>query len=84
MARYGAGVNYYHMWLNMFIKFVENNVPINQEERTCQVNPVGENSSFIFAVCVKSVPLYHFKLDYLVLHMTAKEFFENPFLEMEK
>ena len=25
-------VNYYHMQLNMFNKFVENNVPINQQE----------------------------------------------------
>ena len=29
------------------------------------------------SVCVKSVPLYRFKLAYVVLHMTAKEFFET-------
>ena len=31
-------------------------------KRTCEANPAGKNSSFIFTVCVKSVPLYHFKL----------------------
>ena len=75
LARYGTGVSHYHMWLNMFIKFVENNVPINQEERTCEANPAGENSSLIFAVCVKSVPLYHFKPDcalcYFILMLTS-------------
>ena len=30
LARY-CSVNHYHMWLNMFIKFVENNVPINKD-----------------------------------------------------
>ena len=43
-------------------------------ERTCEANPAGENSSFIFTVCVKSVPLYHIKLAYVVLHTAAKEF----------
>ena len=33
----------------------------------CEANPAGENSSFIFTVCVKSVPLYHFKLAYIQL-----------------
>ena len=32
LARYFTGVNHYHMWLNMFIKFVESNVPIKKEE----------------------------------------------------
>ena len=27
---------------------------------TCEANPAGEDSSFIFTFCVKSVPLYHF------------------------
>ena len=40
---------------------------------------MGENSSFIFTVCVKSVSLYHFKLAYVVLHMAVKEFFETHF-----
>ena len=41
-------------------------------KRTCEANAASENSSFIFTVCVKSVPLYHFKLRYVVLHMTVK------------
>ena len=41
-------------------------------KRTCEANPTGENSSFIFTVCVKSVPLYHFKFAYVVLHMAVK------------
>ena len=35
-------------------------------------NAAGENSSVIFTVCVKSVPRYHFKLAYVVLHMAVK------------
>ena len=48
-------------------------------ERTCLANQAGENSSFIFTVCVKSVPRYHFKLAYVVLQMAVKEFFEKHF-----
>ena len=51
----------------------------NKHERTCEANQAGENSSFIFTVCVKAVPLYHFKLAYVVLDMTVKEFFETHF-----
>ena len=49
--------------------------------RTCEPNPAGENSSFIFTVGVKSVPLYHFKLAYVVIYMavSVKEFFETHF-----
>ena len=46
-------------------------------ERTCKANAEGENSSFIFGVCVKSVPRYHFKLSCVVLQMAIKEFFET-------
>ena len=35
------------------------------------------NSSFIFTVCVKLVPLYHSKLAYVILHIAVKEFFET-------
>ena len=45
-----------------------------KRQRTCEVNPAGENGSFIFTLCVKSVPLYHFKLAYVVLHKNVKEF----------
>ena len=44
-----------------------------------KANAAGENSSIIFTVCIKFVPLYHFKLAYVVLHMTVKEFFEPRF-----
>ena len=37
---------------------------------------MGENSSLIFTVSVKSVSLYHLKFAYVVLHMAVKEFFE--------
>ena len=37
-------------------------------ERTCEANPASENSLLIFTVCVKSVPIYHAKLAYVVLH----------------
>ena len=46
-----------------------------------QANAATENSSFIFIVCVKSVPLHHFKLPYVVLRMAVKEFFETHFLK---
>ena len=46
-------------------------------QRTCEANLAGENSSFIFTICVKSVPLYHFKLAYAVPRMAVKEFFET-------
>ena len=48
-------------------------------ERTCSANQAGENSSFIFTVCVKSVPRYHFELAYEILQMAVKEFFETDF-----
>ena len=48
-------------------------------KRTCDSDPAGENSSVFFTVCVKSVPLCHFKLAYVVLHVVAKEFFETDF-----
>ena len=34
----------------------------------------GENCSIIFTICIRSVPLYHSKLAYVVLHMAVKEF----------
>ena len=44
-----------------------------QWKRICKANPAGENRSFIFTVAVISVPLYHFKLAYVVLHMTVSK-----------
>ena len=52
-------------------------------KRTCEANPAGENSSFIFTVFVKSVPLYRFKLAYVMLHMAAKNVLK-PTFKMEK
>ena len=46
-------------------------------QRTCEPNAAGENSSFIFTVRVKSVPLCHFKFANVVLHMPVKECFET-------
>ena len=48
-------------------------------ERTCEANAEGENSSFIFTACVKSVACYHSKLAYVVLQMPVKEFFKTHF-----
>ena len=44
------------------------------KQRTCKGNPTGENSSFIFTVCAKYVPLYHSNFAFVVLHMAVKEF----------
>ena len=49
------------------------------QERTCEAKALADNSSFIFTVCVKSVPLYHSRLAYVVLHIAVKEFFQTHF-----
>ena len=46
---------------------------------TCEANPSGENSSFIFTVCVRSVLFYYSKLAYVVQHKAMKECFETHF-----
>ena len=46
-------------------------------KRTCEANPAGKVAHSFFTVYVKSVPLYHFKLACVVLHMAVKEFFEK-------
>ena len=43
-------------------------------KKICQADAAGENSSFIFTVCVKSVPRYHLKLALVVLQMAVEEF----------
>ena len=43
-------------------------------ERTCEANAAGENSSFIFTVRVKSVPLCHFKLAHVLYIWLSKNF----------
>ena len=52
---------------------------LKENKSPCEANPAGENNSLIFTVCVKSVPLYHFKLSNVVLPMAVKEFFETHF-----
>ena len=50
----------------------------------CEANPAGKNSSFIFTVCVKSVPFYHFKLAFVVTDTVQYGFqkiFQNPLLK---
>ena len=47
-------------------------------QRTCEANAAGENSSFIFTVSVKSVPVYHFKLAYVVIHVWLSKNFSKP------
>ena len=66
-----SGVNYPYMHTDEQTEIVA--------KRTCQANAADENSAFIFTVFVKSVPLYHFKLVCVVLHMAVKEFFKIYF-----
>ena len=48
-------------------------------ERMCEANAAGEIAHSFFTVCVKSFPLCHFKLAYVILYMAVKEFFETHF-----
>ena len=48
---------------------------VSIRQRTCETDAADENSSFIFTVCVRFVPLYHLKLAYVVLHMVLKRKF---------
>ena len=68
----------FHAFQNLVLKLLNSSFKLKFAlaflQRTCEANPGGENSSFIFRACVKSVPLYHFKLAYVVLHMAVKEF----------
>ena len=43
-------------------------------KKTCQANQASENGLFIFTVCVRSVPSYHFKLAYVILQIAVKNF----------
>ena len=38
---------------------------------------MGENSSFIFTGYFKTVPVYDFKLVWVVLHLSVKDFFKT-------
>ena len=50
---------------------------LHQHQKTCEANAAVANSSFSFTVCIKSVPLNHFKLAYAVQHIAAKKFFKT-------
>ena len=76
--------HYFSPFLTKFTSLKSRQAPITLKknilgQRTCQANQAGENSSFIYIVCVKSVPRYHFKLAYVILQMAVKEFFETYF-----
>ena len=45
-----------------------------KQQRTCEVDTMGENSSFIFICYVKIVPVYNFKLVLVALHCLTKNF----------
>ena len=42
-------------------------------KRTCEVNRMAEHSFFIFTSYVKTVPVYDFKLVWVVPHSSVKE-----------
>ena len=46
-------------------------------KRTCEVNRIGEDSSFSFTCYVKTVPVYDSKLIRVILHPSVKEFFKT-------
>ena len=76
-------------WVDYYYRktFLQVGISLDNSQRTCEANPAGEKSSFIFKVCVKYVPLYHFRLAYLVLHMAGygcQRIFWKILLKMEK
>ena len=55
------------------------------EQRTCEVNRMGENSSFIVTRCIETVPVYDFKLVWVVLHASIfQRIFQNDLLTRGK
>ena len=63
-----------------FLKsIISRSKPLKTDQRSCEANAAGEHSSFILTVGVKSVPRYHCKLAYAVLHIAVKESFEVHF-----
>ena len=65
IMKFGTG-----MKLDVVYIIVRNKVPVKLIQRV-------KIAHFIFSVCVKSVPLCHFRLAFVVLHMAGKEFFES-------
>ena len=58
--------------VNQFLLSIHNSngYPTCEVHKGPDANAASENSRFIFTVCVISVPLYHFKLAYVVLYMS--------------
>ena len=54
--------------------FAQSSCQVITSQRTCEVNRMGENRSFIFTLYVKTVQVYNFKLFCVVLHPSVKEF----------
>ena len=50
---------------------------MGSSQRTCEVNRMGENGSFILTCYMKTVPVYDFILVWVVLHPPVKEFFKT-------
>ena len=50
---------------------------VSLSQRTCEVNRTGENGFFILTCYIKTVPVYDFKLVWVILHLPVKEFFKT-------
>ena len=50
-------------------------------KRTCEVNRMGEKSSFICTCFVITVPFYDFKLVWVILDPSVKKFFKTIYKE---
>ena len=75
----GAGIRSLQTSLEINLCQSRSNGLYRYAKRTCEADAVGEIVHSIFTVYVKSVPLYHVRLAYAVLHMAVKEVFEKHF-----
>ena len=50
---------------------------VSSSQRTCEINRMGESGSFILTCYIKTVPVYDFKLVWVLLHPPVKEFFKT-------
>ena len=66
---------------NIGILFSKQSKINSRRKGSSEAKAAGENCSFTFTVCVKSLPLGNFKPACLVLHKTGKEFFETHLLK---
>ena len=74
--------------MDIYVKFTKTTHQIWSCHMTLASNSenfhFSPNSVLNFKVCIESVPLYHFKLSFVVPHMAVKEFFWKLPLKMEK